>query len=274
MPNLIALLEELQVKLERFRKDGLKETPMRTIFVDPILEVLGWNVRDPDEVQLEYPTIDGKSVDYALKIERKPVLLVEAKGLNDPLKDVKDVTQVTGYATNDGITWCILTNGVRWRVYRSIERCPAPEKLLFEVSYDPADLAGTTIEQAADHFQRFSRGQLAKGVLDELGQQTFTDSKVRRALQKVLINPPRTFLRVIREAASDESLRPEAIRESLSRILSPLLSMVLPASPTGKPKGGTRTKGGSKTIYSEGHHTQDKPLEVLELYRRLVDCHF
>jgi predicted type IV restriction endonuclease len=115
MPDLVAVLTTLTGKLERFRKEGLKETPTRTIFIDPILEALCWDVRDPDEVQLEYPTFDGKSVDYALKINGKPVLLVEAKALNDALKDVKDVTQTTGYAANDGIVWCILTNGVRSR---------------------------------------------------------------------------------------------------------------------------------------------------------------
>ncbi len=59
MSSLIALLQQLQTKLERFRKEVLmKETPTRTIFIDPILEALGWDVRNPDEVQLEYPTID------------------------------------------------------------------------------------------------------------------------------------------------------------------------------------------------------------------------
>jgi len=53
MANLLTVLQELQAKLDRFRKDGLKETPTRTIFIDPLLEALGWNVRDPDEVQLD-----------------------------------------------------------------------------------------------------------------------------------------------------------------------------------------------------------------------------
>ena len=82
MSKLVTILQELQGKLERFRKEGLKETPTRTIFIDPLLEALAWDVRDPDEVQLEYPTVDAKSVDYALKINRKPILLVEAKPLN------------------------------------------------------------------------------------------------------------------------------------------------------------------------------------------------
>ena len=54
-------------------------------------------------MQLEYPTVDAKSVDYAMKLNKKAVLLVEAKALDDSLDDVKGVTQVVGYAANDGI---------------------------------------------------------------------------------------------------------------------------------------------------------------------------
>lgn len=98
MKEIIKCIEELRIKLDRHRKDELKEYPTRTIFIDPLLYSLGWDVRDPDEVQLEFPTIDGKSVDYAPKIHNKPVLFIEAKQLNDPLLDVKSITQVVGYA--------------------------------------------------------------------------------------------------------------------------------------------------------------------------------
>jgi len=49
-------------------------------------------VRDPSEVELEYPTVDGRSVDYALKLNEQPVLLIEAKALGDALEDVKAIT--------------------------------------------------------------------------------------------------------------------------------------------------------------------------------------
>lgn len=280
MSTLVSLIELLQGKLERFRKEGLKETPTRTIFIDPLLEALGWDVRDPDEVQLEYPTVDGKSVDYACKINRKPVLLVEAKGLNDPLTDVKDVTQTTGYAANDGIVWCILTNGVRWRVYRSVEQCPAPEKLMFEVCYDPADVEGISLAQVAEKFRRFSRDEMAKGTLDVLGEQTFADGKIRKALHGLFIDPPKALLKIVQQATRDSALRPQTIKESLGRVLLPLLGSGVSAQspPSGalesrrklaarKSWATRRAKGDSQ--YSEDLHTRGKPREVLELYQRL-----
>ena len=164
MRDIAACVEELLLKLDRHRKEDIKEYPTRIIFIDPMLQALGWDVRDPDEVQLEYPTIDGKSVDYVPKINRKAVLFIEAKSLNDQLTDVKSITQVVGYAANAGVEWCILTNGVTYKVYRSTEKAEAPDKLLFEVSIDPKEAEGRSVRQIADQFNRFSRDAMALGA--------------------------------------------------------------------------------------------------------------
>jgi len=53
MDKLIRAIETLRSKVDSLRRHDLKETPTRTIVIDPLLEALGWDVRDPDEVQLE-----------------------------------------------------------------------------------------------------------------------------------------------------------------------------------------------------------------------------
>jgi len=64
MKDLNKRVEEIQALFKKHRRLDLKELPTRTIFIDPLLGSLGWDVRDPDEVELEYPTIDGKSFPY------------------------------------------------------------------------------------------------------------------------------------------------------------------------------------------------------------------
>jgi hypothetical protein len=285
MNKLVERIEGTRSKLDALHKHSLKETPTRTIVVDPVLEALGWDVRDPDEVQLEYPTVDGKSVDYALKINRKPVLLVEAKALDDPLSDVKAITQVVGYAANDGIVWCVLTNGIKWKVYRSVEKCPAPDKLMFEVSLDPHDADGVPVSDVARQLWRISRDEMAKGTLDTVGEQTFTDSKVRKALDTVMRDPPRPLINSVRGAMGNEDLPPQKIKESLLRIwaeksIGILGSVSSPesASVKSRPRKDdqsasaqkarvTRKKKGSPGRYDEAHHISGKPREVMELYR-------
>lgn len=286
MDKLIRAIESIRSRLDGLRKRSLKETPTRTIIVDPLLEALGWDVRDPDEVQLEYPTVDGKSVDYALLINLKPALLVEAKPLDDPLNDVKGITQVVGYAANDGIVWCVLTNGILWKVYRSVEECAAPDKLMFEVSLDPRNGQGLPVEQSARQMWRFSRDEMEKGTLDALGEQTFTDGKVRKALDAIMRDAPRPFLNIVRSAAGDSKLVPQRIKESLARIWGESPTGMPVAHPAGtkhsesagrgsiRPRskgkeGAARKARETAGAYAESHHTSGKPQEVLELYRAI-----
>jgi predicted transport protein len=285
MNKLVEAIQSIRSRIESLRKHALKETPTRTILIDPLLEALGWDVRDPDEVQMEYPTVDGKSVDYALKINRKPVLLVEAKALDDPLNDVKAITQVVGYAANDGIVWCALTNGLKWKVYRSVEKCPAPDKLMFEVSLDPRESEGVAIGQLAQQMWRFSREEMAHGTLDALGEQTFTDGKLRKALDVMLRNPPRVLVNLLRRAVGDESLTAQKTREGLLRIgreialastsvafATPITALAHPPSRRDRSKAArtawkTRQSQERPEKYDESVHTGGKPKEVLELYR-------
>ncbi|MCX7732048.1 MAG: DUF5655 domain-containing protein [candidate division WOR-3 bacterium] len=258
MKDIVSCIEELRLRLDRHRKEDLKEYPTRTIFIDPLLQALGWDVRDPDEVQLEYPTIDGKSVDYAPKINRKPVLFIEAKPLNDPLTDVKSITQVVGYAANAGVEWCILTNGITYKVYRSTEKAEAPDKLLFEVSIDPRESEGKPVQQIAEQLYRFSREAMAKGVLDEIGEQVFTTGKIRKALDKLFLNPPDNLVRIIRSAIGDKSIKPIQIKSALKRLWSQSSEVELPSLSTERRKD-----------YGEEHHIKGKPREVVELFRML-----
>jgi predicted type IV restriction endonuclease len=271
MKDLKKRIEELQSQLRRHRRSALKALPTRTIFIDPLLGSLGWDVRDPDEVELEYPTIDNKSVDYALKINKKVVALVEAKALNDPLDDVKSITQVVGYAANDGVEWCILTNGVKYRVYSSSQKATAPNKLLFEVSIDPDGDSVRSIDQVSSHLSRLSRDSMARGVLDELGEEIFTNAKVRKALDTLFTEQDDALVRLVRKTMKDDGITPLQIRRAMSRIWSGESPEIVRTPAVGrraeKPK--MQIAGRERQDYDEAHHTADKPIEVVELYRAL-----
>lgn len=271
MKELKKQIAELQAQLKKHRHSNLKELPTRTIFIDPLLGALGWNVRDPDDVELEYPTVDGKSVDYALKIKRKPVILLEAKALDDPLDDVKAITQVVGYATNDGVDWCVLTNGIRYKVYRSSEKAPAPDKLLFEVSIEFEDTSEQSFEQTASYLSRLSKKSMVDGVLDDLGEDIFTTAKVRKGLDKLFAEQDDSFLRLIRKAINDDSVAPAQVRSALSRIWRGE-APAKPAQTFEYVQKANRKRTAvphAKPDYGEAHHTDGKPVEVVELYRAL-----
>jgi hypothetical protein len=52
-------IEGLRAQMEKHHGKSLKEHPTRTIFIAPLLQAFNWDMRDPDEVELEYPTVRG-----------------------------------------------------------------------------------------------------------------------------------------------------------------------------------------------------------------------
>jgi predicted type IV restriction endonuclease len=142
----VAHLEETVSKtlalIQRFRDKDLGEQNTKASLIDPILDALGWNIRDPDEVHREYkPTSKDCPVDYALKLLRKPRLFVEAKGLGETLSDRKWITQVLGYAIVAGVEWCVLTDGDEYRIYNATAAVDAEEKLLCKIKLSEASSA-------------------------------------------------------------------------------------------------------------------------------------
>jgi hypothetical protein len=205
-------------------------------------------------VHPEYPTVDGKSVDYALEVEGKPKILVEAKALGDSLSDVKALTQVVACAANAGIPWCILTNGVKWQVYSSLEQCAAPEKLMFQVALDSE---ASNIESLAKSLWRVSTQELMGGTLTAIREQIFTDRKVSRALDAIRRDPPNPFLDLVRKTIGDEEMSIRKVRESVMRVWAATPPPPPPPQPPLPPPNW------------EEAMLRDKPEGIVAIYRAL-----
>ena len=97
------------------------ETRTRQLLIDPMLEALGWDVRNPAQVHLEYKGTSGKP-DYALFSHGNVIALIEAKKLEISLARIK-VEQVIKYARDKALTslkYVVWTNGDHWQIW-SIE---------------------------------------------------------------------------------------------------------------------------------------------------------
>ena len=71
-----ASVRTIAERARKYRDRGLGEQNSKASLIEPLLEALGWDIRDPDEVHREFrPTSKDSPVDYALKLLRKPRLL-------------------------------------------------------------------------------------------------------------------------------------------------------------------------------------------------------
>lgn len=66
----------------RLREQGAgNEANTKALLIEPLLGSLGWNPIDIDSVQRELRVFEGTFLDYALKLDGRPRIYVEAKGI-------------------------------------------------------------------------------------------------------------------------------------------------------------------------------------------------
>ena len=83
-------IELIKKRYHECKGSNLNETQTRYTLIDPfIVSVLGYDVRNNNEVKPEYSTGFGEkkdfAVDYAIFRDGKPIMLIEAKKLNSKL---------------------------------------------------------------------------------------------------------------------------------------------------------------------------------------------
>lgn len=272
----LALKNAEQLKASKGSK-AANEANTRALVIEPVLAALGWNLTDLGEVDREYAVaVDGTRLDYALKIAGERKLFVEAKAVGKDLSNGKFVSQTINYANNLGVMWCVLTNGLSYRVYKTNEPVEMDKKLLLAVDLADVHDDPQTVLKA---LQRISRHEVATEALDAYGEQVFADHRVRGALAKLAADPPEELFKLLESRVAKPVPPREQLLKSLKRILDVTDadgSSIKPAGPLASGGGGPGDeKGGSgggakppKLPYGLEHHTGGKPASVVDLFEQ------
>ena len=244
------------------------EANTKALLIEPLLDALGWDPSDVGVVEREVKVFEGTFLDYALKLDGDARLYVEAKGLGENLDDKKFVAQTLNYANNDGVLWCVLTNGRRVKVYKTNEPVAMDRKLLFEV--DLGDESETNAEKA-NLLRLISSDAVKDGELARFGERVFTDARMRKALAELAGDPPGSLIQALNEKLGHPAVAAEVMQRSLARILdAPLVPANVDASvpsvskaPAGPP---TPPKGHE---YSLDHHLSNKSALISQLFEEV-----
>ena len=140
---LVSVIRTAQSVIDNHRAHLSKnEIRTRNVLVDPVLRALGWDVSVREDVEVEYGA-GKKRVDYALLgTERKPLVLIEAKKLDEELNSKR--TQMLTYCTELGVRHGVLTDGNCWDVYDLWQERTMDERRVLQVilsSRQPATAA-------------------------------------------------------------------------------------------------------------------------------------
>ena len=131
LDDLKETIETLRERIQTHRAylEG-NETRTRQVLIDPMLHKLGWDIGDPNSVELEY-RIGRDWADYVLIGSGRPIAVIEAKVLGKSL-DEKRTMQALNYANSAGIPYMTLTNGDHWRLLEVFKQAPIKDRILME----------------------------------------------------------------------------------------------------------------------------------------------
>lgn len=140
-------------------KDNIfTEEATKTSLIMPLFQMLGYDVFNPNEFMPEYVADvgikKGEKVDYAILIDGEPVILIEAKSVNEVL--TKHDSQLFRYFATSKAKFAILTNGITYKFYTDLEeKNKMDENPFFEVNI--LDLKDIQINELKKfHKQNFS----------------------------------------------------------------------------------------------------------------------
>jgi predicted type IV restriction endonuclease len=123
-------LKKFQPIIAANKAKDVNESDTSTLIVDILSEMLGFDKYN--DITTEH-NVRGQYCDIALKVNGKIKLLIEVKAIGIELKDTH-VRQIIDYAANEGLDWVILSNGLKWRIYKVIFSKPIQSALVAEIN--------------------------------------------------------------------------------------------------------------------------------------------
>jgi hypothetical protein len=134
---------------------GLNERNTDRAFISPILESIGWNLSNLNEVVADYKPMglkQGSEISYAMFAQLLPILLVDIRPLYSDMSQLPPKISATAKASP--AKYLASTNGVFWNLY-NVEGTPVL-KLVIDIRDNDAQ----------DKLQLLSKENIVSGLLE------------------------------------------------------------------------------------------------------------
>lgn len=172
------------------------EEQTKISLINPYLELLGYDVRDPRQVRLEARADihEGREkVDYAVIRDGEPWMVVEAKTATSSLGDSKPTNQIVRYAmAMASVQYAAFTNGRVWRWFRKAAGTQMLEDAPF-LEHDVCEPGQRETRWLAGiHQTRWDEEAVARIAGEESMQSRF-----EMWFEQSKDNPPESFLKLL-----------------------------------------------------------------------------
>lgn len=161
-------LRQLIIDLKSKKYFAISEDATKNAIVLPLLEILGWNFRNINEVYPEY-IIGGIRVDYCLRQNQHNKVFIEVKKIDEDLEIHQE--QLLKYAFHEGIEIAILTNGLSWWFYLPLSPGSWEQRKFFSI----------------DILQQ-QENEIISNFVDFLAKENVTTEKALRSARETIAN--------------------------------------------------------------------------------------
>lgn len=189
--------EQLLVLADRVArlKDQVKtEEAVKTSFVLPFLQALGYDVFNPSEVvpecDCDHGTKKGEKIDYMVKLDGEPIMLVECKHWAAPLN--KFQAQLFRYYAVSKAKFGVLTDGINYKFYADLDaQNKMDDRPFFEINM--LELRDSHIEK----LKQFRREQYDTFMILHSAQEMKYVNAFRQLIEEEIDNPTDGFVKFL-----------------------------------------------------------------------------
>lgn len=192
--DILDSLTGLAARIKSLRDSVRTEEAVKTAFILPFIQALGYDVFNPLEVIPEHITDHGvkkgEKVDYAIRVGGELMMLLECKQLGAPLES-KHAGQLFRYFTVSEARFGILADGARYLFYSDLD---APNRMdahpFFEfnvLDFTPADV---------EELKRFTKVQFDLEAIQLAARNRRFLAALRAELQAEFTNPSEDLTRL------------------------------------------------------------------------------
>ena len=187
-------IKQFSKRIELIKDNLQTEEATKTSLIMPLFQMLEYDIFNPLEFVPEYTadigTKKGEKVDYAIIKDDKPVILIEAKAVNDKL--VNHDAQLFRYFTATESKFAILTNGIVYKFFTDLEeKNKMDEKPFLEINLLDIDDIGI------NELKKFTKNNFDVDKIASIASELKYTKLIKEYLNSEMQSPTDDFVKFI-----------------------------------------------------------------------------
>ncbi|WP_019639899.1 type I restriction endonuclease [Paenibacillus fonticola] len=187
-------IRALAKRVQKMKDSILTEEATKTSVIMPFFQALNYDVFNPEEFLPEFIADvgikKGEKVDYAIIQDKKPIILIEAKSIQEQL--TKHDSQLFRYFGTSNAKFAILTNGIIYRFYTDLEEQNKMDTTPF-FEFNLFDIRDHQISELS----KFKKDNFNVESINTTAAELKYTNEIKRYLKEQWDNPTDEFVSVI-----------------------------------------------------------------------------